>query len=51
MIVHMPLVNTVFPANAIFFQSLIIDLSSLDIFSEYIEELELFEFSDNELPN
>ena len=51
MIVHMPLINSMFPANIIFFYSLIIDMSSFNIFQDYIDELNMFEFSENDLPN
>ena len=48
MIVHMPLLNVDFPANAMFFYSLLMDMSTFDVLPTSTVEDEVFTFSDEE---
>eukprot|EP00347_Sterkiella_histriomuscorum_P001619 403371334 len=48
MIVHMPLLNVDFPANAMFFYSLLMDMSTFDVLPTSTVEDEVFTFSDQE---
>ncbi|TNV87552.1 hypothetical protein FGO68_gene2096 [Halteria grandinella] len=47
LIVHMPLMNLVFPANAVLFYNFIIDISNFDILPVDSMENKLFKFTDS----
>ncbi|CDW84014.1 UNKNOWN [Stylonychia lemnae] len=50
LIVRAPLQNLNFPANVIFFYSLIIDLTNFNALSSYIDDQTFFQFSDQPTP-
>eukprot|EP00347_Sterkiella_histriomuscorum_P014104 403362154 len=49
-LVHMPLLNTDIPSNAIFFYSLLIDLSNLNVLQDYIDKVNFFDFTQSSTP-